>query len=107
MSTLSRSASLSASVLAVALAALLPASRATASPRTSFMSIDDATVLAFDVADAPARLQARAPVSAMRLSLLGADPIGGAGQAPQATTHCYWVCYPGSGCEYQCRFFPQ
>ena len=22
-------------------------------------------------------------------------------------THCWWACYPGSGCEYICRFFPQ
>ena len=20
--------------------------------------------------------------------------------------HCYWRCYPGSGCEYVCRDFP-
>jgi hypothetical protein len=20
--------------------------------------------------------------------------------------HCYWRCYPGSGCEYVCQYFP-
>jgi len=31
----------------------------------------------------------------------------GAQQVALGTTHCWWACYPGSGCEYVCRFFPQ
>ena len=23
------------------------------------------------------------------------------------TTRCWWACYPGSGCQYVCQFFPQ
>jgi len=22
-------------------------------------------------------------------------------------THCWWACYPGSGCQYICQFHPQ
>lgn len=38
-----------------------------------------------------------------------ADPASNAADATKVAglTHCWWACYPGSGCEYICRFFPQ
>ncbi len=30
-----------------------------------------------------------------------------AGASPNDASHCWWACYPGSGCEYICRFSPQ
>jgi hypothetical protein len=32
----------------------------------------------------------------------------GAQVAPQfaGLTHCFWVCYPGTGCQHVCRFYP-
>jgi hypothetical protein len=37
----------------------------------------------------------------------GREGSTGATQVATATTVCRWVCYPGSGCEHVCQFFPQ
>ena len=33
------------------------------------------------------------------------------GEAPQQLalggSHCWWACYPGSGCQYICNYYPQ
>jgi len=40
----------------------------------------------------------RQPVATRHLVTITPQYFGG--------HHCYWRCYPGSGCEYVCRDFP-
>jgi hypothetical protein len=64
-------------------------------------------------AGAMAAANASAVVAPRVLADVSANPAGcttPVARASLVTTgvvqHCRWVCYPGSGCEYQCRNFP-
>src|SRR5438552_1974878 len=63
-----------------------------------------------------AAVQAAAPAATPRPACLPApaqlpaaetSKAGNGEQVALGTTHCWWACYPGSGCEYVCRFYPE
>jgi hypothetical protein len=68
-------------------------------------------VCAAATAGAMAAANASAVLAPRVLADVSAKPAG-CTQAPASLVaagvvqHCRWVCYPGSGCEYQCRNFP-
>ena len=97
MSTLSRS--LPSLVIATAMAALLPAAQAS-SPASSSSSSSSFASLSPDAIDADALVTFDVTAAPAPTPVLAPTPT------PQVVTHCYWVCYPGSGCEYVCRSFP-
>jgi hypothetical protein len=51
--------------------------------------------------DAPARCRQATAAQSTSARAMQSSSAGLGG------THCWWQCYPGSGCQYICQFFPQ
>jgi hypothetical protein len=81
------------------------AAEALAAPTPAFVVEDVQGVDLRDLAP-PQRSQSRCrePASAKATSVRqGLEPT----RVALGTTRCWWACYPGSGCQYVCQFYPQ
>ena len=101
-------------LLAVGIATTFGAARAdTTAPApdgreaAALPSISERTDLAALMLDSASPTRAPVPAGSPT-SARGPDPRAqGQTQVALGGTHCWWACYPGSGCQYICQFFPQ